>query len=193
MKNSGLSLLLATMLTSFLGSSCNYDPGFGDIACDQEGAVEDGRTCKDGYWVETADQLDAGDVAVDVIDVPDMAPDLCVPEDDPPMCARLGLNCDDVTAQDNCGAERTLNCGVCEDPQTCGGGGTANVCGCTPETRQQFCSRNTATCDSLTGLDNCGIERTENCGTCIAPATCGGTWRSRRRSAASVPGWTAPE
>ena len=61
-------------------------------------------------------------------------------------------------------------------PQTCGGGGTANVCGtCTAETNTAFCSRLGKNCGSVTANDNCGTSRTvSSCGTCTSPQTCGG-------------------
>ena len=40
-------------------------------------------------------------------------------------CAAQGKNCG--TISNGCGD--TLTCGVCTAPQTCGGGGVANVCG----------------------------------------------------------------
>jgi len=40
-------------------------------------------------------------------------------------CAALGKNCG--TISDGCGG--TLTCGSCTSPQTCGGGGVANICG----------------------------------------------------------------
>src|SRR2546428_3848032 len=43
----------------------------------------------------------------------------------PTTCAAQGKNCG--TIADGCGG--TLTCGVCTAPQTCGGGGVANVCG----------------------------------------------------------------
>jgi len=43
----------------------------------------------------------------------------------PTTCAAQGKNCG--TIPDGCGG--TLTCGVCTAPQTCGGGGVANVCG----------------------------------------------------------------
>ena len=43
----------------------------------------------------------------------------------PTTCAAQGKNCD--TLPDGCGG--TLSCGNCTAPDTCGGGGTANVCG----------------------------------------------------------------
>jgi peptidoglycan/xylan/chitin deacetylase (PgdA/CDA1 family) len=54
----------------------------------------------------------------------------CTPESNSAFCTRLGKNCGSVTANDNCGASRTVSsCGTCTAPSTCGGGGTANVCG----------------------------------------------------------------
>jgi hypothetical protein len=47
----------------------------------------------------------------------------------PKTCADLGINCG--PAGDGCGGTIT-SCGTCTAPQTCGGGGTASVCGYTP-------------------------------------------------------------
>jgi hypothetical protein len=43
----------------------------------------------------------------------------------PRTCQQAGANCGQVA--DGCGGIQ--NCGVCVAPQTCGGGGTANICG----------------------------------------------------------------
>jgi hypothetical protein len=43
----------------------------------------------------------------------------------PTTCQTQGANCGSIP--DNCGG--TLPCGTCTTPQTCGGGGTSNVCG----------------------------------------------------------------
>src|SRR5262249_39722584 len=43
----------------------------------------------------------------------------------PTTCAAQGKNCGSIS--DGCGGN--LSCGSCTSPQTCGGGGTANVCG----------------------------------------------------------------
>ena len=68
-------------------------------------------------------------------------------------CGCGGRNCGD----DGCGS----SCGTCTAPQTCGGGGTAGVCGasCTPDCAGKNC-----------GSDGCG----GSCGTCTAPQACGG-------------------
>ncbi|PKN44324.1 MAG: hypothetical protein CVU63_10735, partial [Deltaproteobacteria bacterium HGW-Deltaproteobacteria-20] len=74
-------------------------------------------------------------------------------------------NCGDIS--DGCGG--TLNCGACTLPQTCGGSGTANVCGqgaCVPTS----CVTEGAECGSIS--DGCG--NTLSCGSCTAPETCGG-------------------
>ncbi len=83
----------------------------------------------------------------------------------PTTCAAQGKNCGSIS--DNCGGQ--LNCGSCTLPATCGGAGTANVCGtaCTP-----------ATCASLgdtCGLPADGCGGTLSCGTCTAPQYCGGS------------------
>jgi hypothetical protein len=69
-----------------------------------------------------------------------------------------GLDCGAI--DDGCG--RTLNCGDCTAPETCGGGnpGTPNVCGCTPTT----CAAQGTTCGTLS--DGCG--GTLKCGTCCS-------------------------
>ena len=55
----------------------------------------------------------------------------CVPESDDDLCIRLSATCGELTAPDNCGDERTVaSCGTCATG-TCGGGGSANVCGAT--------------------------------------------------------------
>ncbi len=52
-------------------------------------------------------------------------PDEGYPSPDPDTCAFIGANCGEVTLD---GGEK-LSCGECADPDTCGGGGTPNVCG----------------------------------------------------------------
>ncbi|HJZ84048.1 MAG TPA: pyrrolo-quinoline quinone [Polyangia bacterium] len=83
----------------------------------------------------------------------------------PTSCAAAGKNCG--TISDGCGA--MLGCGTCVPPQTCGGGGTANVCGagmCTPTT----CAAQSKNCGSISD----GCSEVLDCGSCSPPETCGG-------------------
>ena len=91
----------------------------------------------------------------------------CCPGDQPccstnTSCTATGANCGSIP--DGCGG--SLNCGSCTAPQTCGGAGLPNVCGCTPTT----CSAAGAGCGPI--ADGCGGSL--DCGTCVAPQTCGG-------------------
>jgi hypothetical protein len=90
----------------------------------------------------------------------------CVPK----TCAQLGATCG--TQGDGCGG--TVSCGACTAPAYCGGAG-ANHCGqggadggsaCVPKT----CAQLGATC----GAQGDGCGGTLSCGTCTAPAYCGG-------------------
>jgi MYXO-CTERM domain-containing protein len=63
---------------------------------------------------------------------------------------------------DGCGG--THDCGGCTAPQTCGGGGTPNVCGCTP----------VACTAGQCGMHPDGCGGMHDCGGCTAPQTCGG-------------------
>jgi hypothetical protein len=65
---------------------------------------------------------------------------------------------------DGCGG--SLSCPGCTAPQSCGGGGTANVCGCTPTT----CVALGKNCGTIP--DGCGS--TLDCGTCTLPESCDG-------------------
>jgi hypothetical protein len=90
----------------------------------------------------------------------------CTPESDTAFCARLSKNCGQVVNTDNCSQPRMVaSCGTCTGSQTCGGGGTANVCGCTPTT----CALQGKNCGSIP--DGCGNML--NCGSCSS-GTCGG-------------------
>lgn len=97
----------------------------------------------------------------------------CTMESDTAICTRLNATCGTVTAM-SCGVQRTVSCGTCTMPSTCGGGGTVNVCACAAETDTAFCTRLGKTCGSVTAADSCGQMRTASCGTCAMPATCGG-------------------
>jgi hypothetical protein len=53
----------------------------------------------------------------------------CTAESNASFCSRRGKNCGTVAGTDNCGTTRTVTCGSCASPQSCGGGGVSNVCG----------------------------------------------------------------
>jgi hypothetical protein len=60
----------------------------------------------------------------------------CKPETDGELCSAAQKNCGAYSAMDRCGNMRTAICGTCTQPnQICGGGLSANVCGCTAENR----------------------------------------------------------
>ena len=81
----------------------------------------------------------------------------------PLTCSEQGKECGQVP--DGCG--RQLDCGSCSPPLSCGGGGVANVCGCTPTIT---CESRGQNCDTF--VDDCGT--TVECGSCASPQTCGG-------------------
>jgi hypothetical protein len=86
----------------------------------------------------------------------------------PTTCAAAGAECGSLG--DGCGG--TLQCGTCPQGETCGGGGTANVCGTPPPPACQptTCAAAGAECGLLG--DGCG--GTLQCGTCPQGETCGG-------------------
>ena len=87
----------------------------------------------------------------------------CASDSNSTFCLHLGKNCGSITANDNCGTSRTVNCGTCASGYTC----TANKCTllCTPKTCVTLGNYN---CGSWS--DGCG--KTLNCGTCATGKTC---------------------
>ncbi len=100
----------------------------------------------------------------------------CPDQTDQEFCDFYGAECGQLQELDACQQTRLVDCGGCTNPETCGGGapGQDNICGCTPETNQVFCDRNSKDCGTFNGTDNCGDPRTAECGTCTSPETCGG-------------------
>lgn len=97
----------------------------------------------------------------------------CQSECTPTTCAAQGKNCG--TSPDGCGG--TLDCGGCDAPQTCGGGGVANVCGgdvqcggcdaaqcqtCVDGQCVAACDGSEGCCDGTCTL----LFTTSNCGAC---------------------------
>ena len=84
----------------------------------------------------------------------------CVPVTDEELCGIALSQCGETTARDNCGVERTIECGTCDSGEC----SDTNTCGvCQPETDIQFCARSGAQCGTATGVDNCGQPRTAAC------------------------------
>lgn len=95
----------------------------------------------------------------------------CVSVDNPGLPSCDPKTCEDLDATcgyraDGCGG--LLDCGQCDAPDTCGGGGTPNECGhsCPLTT----CGARGANCGIIG--DGCGGQL--DCGDCTAPAICGG-------------------
>jgi hypothetical protein len=90
-------------------------------------------------------------------------------------CAQQGIGCG--PAGDGCGS--AIDCGPCPAGQTCGGGGVPSQCGATSDggaCAAQGCAQQNIACGPAG--DGCGNAL--NCGTCVAPLTCGGGGMSGR-------------
>jgi hypothetical protein len=81
-------------------------------------------------------------------------------------CAAQGKTCGSMP--DGCGG--TVACGTCPSGQTCGAGGSANVCGQGACATATTCAAQNANC----GMISDGCSAVLSCGTCTAPQTCGG-------------------
>lgn len=89
----------------------------------------------------------------------------CVPESMDQTCSNGGCG----TRKNNCGQD--VECGTCTGPgETCGGGGTAGFCGCTPDSQSVTCGNGTR---CLPTVNNCG-QIIPCSSMCTAPQTCGG-------------------
>jgi hypothetical protein len=120
------------------------------------GAGDDGGQGLPDAGAEASLPTDAGGPGTDA--APDGA---CTPT----TCIAEGKNCG--TMSDGCGTD--LSCGTCTGTDTCGGGGTPNVCGegtCTPTT----CLAEGKNCGTISD----GCSTTLSCGTCTGTDTCGG-------------------
>jgi hypothetical protein len=156
----GLSFPLLDVMITGLTQAEIYSPGTGTFAAT--------TPLSHGRFFHTATMLNTGKVLLTggaasggggaLASAELFSPSACAPT----TCAAAGKNCGSLS--DGCGG--TLDCGACTAPQTCGGGGTANVCGCTPTT----CAAAGANCGSISN----GCGGTIDCGSCTAPQTCGG-------------------
>ncbi len=84
----------------------------------------------------------------------------------PTTCEEGGKDCGWIS--DGCGGE--ILCGECTPPETCGGGGTENVCGFDDECIPTTCEEGGKDCEWIS--DGCDGEIW--CGECTLPETCGG-------------------
>jgi hypothetical protein len=88
-----------------------------------------------------------------------------LPECTPESCVDAGAQCGPVA--DGCGS--LIQCGSCEEPDTCGGAGTPNQCG-NDGCVSTSCEAQEAECGAI--ADGCG--GTLECGPCPENETCGG-------------------
>lgn len=98
----------------------------------------------------------------------------CVGESDETFCARLDRECNVVSALDNCERARSVNCGACVPGTVCGGGGTANRCGCNATSCGELAWCNTSTGRCEPGCRNAGDcdATTERCETSTHACVC---------------------
>ncbi|MGC4118388.1 MAG: PPC domain-containing protein [Myxococcales bacterium] len=97
----------------------------------------------------------------------------CTAETDAQFCTRLaglGKVCGSITAANNCGTSKTVNCGTtaCTGATSCDTATNTCVATCTAETDAQFCTRLAGlgkVCGSITAANNCGTSKTIDCGT----------------------------
>jgi hypothetical protein len=75
-------------------------------------------------------------------------------------CESLGIECG--PAVDPC-SQKTLDCGTCPPPQTCGGGGIPGVCGGADACARRTCEQAGVVCGFID--DGCGGTR--QCGACF--------------------------
>ncbi|TXD37499.1 hypothetical protein FRC98_07340 [Lujinxingia vulgaris] len=89
---------------------------------------------------------------------------VCTPLSEEDLCELESAQCGPLTVTDNCGEERTLNCGGCTGTgESCT---QDNQCHCPPQSQESFCADNAAECGEVTAPNNCGDIRPINCGTC---------------------------
>lgn len=136
-------------------TACTKDGCIVSAKCSEVCAASslgDALSCTDTHTV-------GGDGGTSDSGTSDAKSDACTPA----TCALLAKNCGTVDV----GCGKSVDCGTCVSPQTCGGGGAANVCGCTKTT----CSAAGAECGDIP--DGCGGTLTCG-GACTSPKWCGG-------------------
>ena len=149
MRTLRLSAALALLASSLLVmTGCPEDkPIFRPVPIDPQQDMADAS----GDMVDMADP--SPDMTTDMSRPVDMS-DMCSPISDQALCQQNSYECGMLTATDNCGQQRTVDCGnqaqVCAPNFTCGGAGAAGRCGCTPTT----CEAQGVLCGAIP--DSCG-------------------------------------
>jgi hypothetical protein len=113
-----MKIAIGAVLSAILLLGCGGDSSGNDVA-DVVDLVEatDDAAGADADADADGDAEDDGEVEAEV--------EACVPESDDDFCTRLSVTCGEVTADDNCGDERTVaSCGTCDDGDPC----TADSC-----------------------------------------------------------------
>lgn len=141
--------------------------------CEEEGERQGDYLCDNDEWV-----VDESDAGVDDADPSDAD---CDPESHPEFCTRHEVDCGSHTAEDNCGALRTVHCSEfdgfgCQPPAEC----DANECRC-PELddgadADEICDTAGADCGLLDPGDVCdewGDHDEVDCGECPGDDECG--------------------
>ncbi len=137
---------------------------------------DDGQTdggTPDGTGTAAADESTTGEPVQGM----ESSTGACTAASDAELCTRAAAECGPLTVTDSCGDERTLDCGTCTDPDTCGGTGRPNQCGCVPETDQALCAAANG-CEMGVFTDQCGADREVDCGACapdVSPVCTEGT------------------
>lgn len=123
-----------------------------------------------------------GDIRPPISVLPDGGADagtdggVCFPETGHAGCIRLGAECGDLQAIDNCGTPRTFECGTaCPFGEACGEL-AANQCdrpACTPrEFSPGMCTEAAPRCGEAAFSDGCYDTVTGDCGACAGDAIC---------------------
>lgn len=108
--------------------------------------------------------VDCGSCSMGTCDDASGVCSICQPEAPSAFCARLGKQCGPVTAPNNCGDSRTVDCGSCSNGRVCNA--NSNQCECPAP----VCPNN-AQCGGVSNA--CG--RSTMCGAgCPAGSTCAG-------------------
>jgi hypothetical protein len=120
-------------------------------------------------------QADADAQASDAGADADQDADTCSALDADQICQRDAKNCGTYTADNGCGRQVEVQCGTCEAPEVCAGGGADdNVCGCPDVDPAEVCARHNKDCGTIDAEDACGNDVSVDCGTCD-DQDCGGT------------------